>query len=186
MKERNAIGIIELSSLFKGFEVQDAVLKMSKVEKLLARTICSGKYLILVRGAVADVETCIDVAKATGGFAIVNAHVIPNVDDKIFPAISGTTVMDSPETDGMAVIETFSVASAIKAADFAVKEADVTLLRIHAAMAIGGKGLVVMTGDIDALKSALGPAIAFMKEEGLLAGYTLITQPHPDLLRDLL
>jgi microcompartment protein CcmL/EutN len=186
MKERNAIGIIELSSLSKGFEVQDAVLKMTQVEKLLARTICSGKYLILVRGAVADVETCIDAARTVGDFAIVNALVIPNVDDKIFPAISGTTVLDSPETGGLAVIETFSVASAIKAADYAVKEADVTLLRIHAAMAVGGKGLVVMTGDIDALKSALGPAIAFMKEEGLLAGYTLITQPHPDVLRDLL
>ncbi|MFC1569248.1 BMC domain-containing protein [bacterium] len=186
MNTHNAIGVIELSSLFKGFEVQDTVLKMTRIEKLLARTICSGKYIILVRGEIADVEACIQQAKKTGGFAIVNALMIPRVDEKIFPAIAGTTTLDSPEVDGMAVIESFSVASAIKAADFAVKEADITLLRIHVAMAIGGKGLVVMTGNIDALKSSLTPALEFLKEEGLLAGHSLITNPHQDLLRDLL
>jgi len=186
MKSPNAIGVIELSSLFKGFEVQDTVLKMTRIEKILARTICSGKYLIIVRGEIADVEACIMQAEKTGGFAIVNALMIPRVDETVFPAIAGTTVLDSPEVDGMLVLETFSVASAVKAADYAVKEADITLLRIHAAMAIGGKGLVVMTGNIDALKSSLEPALAFLKEEGLLAGYSLITHPHEDVLRDLL
>ena len=69
MKNGNAIGVIELSSLFKGFEVQDAVLKTTKIEKLLARTICSGKYIILVRGEIADVEACIRQSSETGGFA---------------------------------------------------------------------------------------------------------------------
>ena len=67
-----------------------------------------------------------------------------------------------------------------------MKEADITLLRIHAAMAIGGKGLVVCTGNIEALKSAVIPAIQYVKEDGMLAGYTIITQPHEDVLRDLL
>ena len=182
----NAIGVIELASLFKGFEVQDAVLKMTKVEKLVARTICSGKYLIIVRGEIADVEACLEQSKETGGFAIVNNLIIPNVDEKVFPAIAGTTVLENPGVDGMMVIETFSVASAIKAADYAVKEAEITLLRIHVAMAIGGKGLVVCTGNIEALKSAVIPAVQYVKEDGMLAGYTIITQPHEDVLRDLL
>ena len=186
MKQKNAIGIIELSSIYKGFEVQDIVLKATKVEKLVARTICSGKYIIIVRGEIADVETCIRRAKESGGFAIINAIMVSNVDEKVFPALVGATTLDSPEVDGMAVLETFSVASAIKAADFAVKEAEITLLRIHIAMAVGGKGFIVLTGNIDALKSALVPAVEYVKEEGLLAGYTLITHPHKDLLRDLI
>ncbi len=186
MPDKNAVGIVELASLHKGFEVLDAVLDMTRVEKLIARTICSGKYIIIVRGEIADVEESVEVAKEKGGFAIVNALMIPNVDDKIFPAISGTITLDSPRVDGMLIIETFSVAAAIKAADFAVKEADVTLLRIHVAMAIGGKGLVVMTGNIDALKLCIVPAEAFLKEDGTLAGYSLITGPHEDVLRDLI
>lgn len=49
MNNGNAIGIIELGSIYKGFAVQDAVLKSANVEKLIARTICSGKYLMIVR-----------------------------------------------------------------------------------------------------------------------------------------
>lgn len=182
----NAIGVIELASLYKGFEVLDAVLESTFVEKLVARTICSGKYLIIVRGEIADVESCLQTAREIGGFSIVNALIIPNVDEKIFPAIAGTTSLDSPQVDGMAIIETFSVASAIKAADFAIKEADIDILRIHVAMAIGGKGLIVLTGNIDALKSALVPATEYIKQDGMLAGYSLITHPHEDVLRELL
>ncbi len=186
MNGKNAIGIIELSSIHKGFEVQDAVLTETTVEKLVARTICSGKYVIMVRGEIADVESSIEIAKSTGDYAIINAILIPNVDEAIFPALSGTTTLDSPKVDGMLIIETFSVASAIKAADYAVKEADIVLLRIHVAMAIGGKGLVVMTGSIDALKSALIPAMEYIKEDGMLVGYSLITDPHEDVLRELI
>lgn len=186
MSNGNAIGIIELCSLYKGYEVQDAILKSEYVEKLLARSICSGKYLILVRGKVADVEASLERAREIGGFAIVSGLIIPRVDDRIFSAIVGSTLLESEQVDGLAVVETYSVAAAIKAADYALKEADITILRIHVAMAIGGKGLLVMTGDIEALKSAIIPAVEFIKEDGTLAGHTLITNPHPDVLKDLM
>ena len=187
MSERNAIGIIELASIYKGFAVQDAVLKAANVEKLVARTICSGKYIILIRGSVSDVEAALETARETGGFAIVEAVIIPRIDPRVFPAIVGpTTVQIERPVDGMLVIETFSVATAIKAADYAVKEADLEINRIHVAMAIGGKGYVVITGNIEALKSASGPAIEYIKEEGMLAGYTLIPHPHAELLKELI
>lgn len=185
MGQRNTIGIIELASIFKGFEVQDMVLKSANIEKLLARTICSGKYLILVRGEIADVESCLDTAREVGGFSIVNALIVPNVHHQVFPALAGSTTLDSPRVNGMLIVETFSVASAIKAADFAVKRAPVELLRIHVAMAIGGKGFVVFTGNMEALESAIPAALEFLQEEGMLAGYALIRNPHPELLREL-
>ena len=187
MNEKNSVGIIELASIFKGFEVQDAVLKYANVEKMIARTICSGKYLIIVRGGVADVEACLEIANEKGGFAIVSTTIIPRIDPRVFPAITGpTTLQIERPVDGMLVIETFSVAAAIKAADYAVKEADLEINRIHVAMAIGGKGYVVLTGNMDALKSAVEPAIEYTKEEGMLAGYTLIDNPHEDLLKELI
>jgi microcompartment protein CcmL/EutN len=53
-------------------------------------------------------------------------------------------------------------------------------------MAVGGKGFVVITGDIAALEAAAGPAVEFCKEDGLLAGYAIIRNPHEDVLRELL
>ncbi len=189
MARGNALGIIELGSIYKGYEVEDAVLKTADVEKLIGRTICSGKFLIIVRGNVGDVETAIAVANRTGGFAIVNTVVIPHVDPRVFPAIGGFTVIDrpvGPGTEAILILETFSVASAIKAADAAVKEAELDLLRIHAAMAVGGKGFVVMSGDIGALESAARPAAESCRQDGMLAGYTIIRNPHADVLRELI
>ena len=40
----NAIGLVELSSIALGHEVEDTMLKTASVELLVARTICSGKY----------------------------------------------------------------------------------------------------------------------------------------------
>jgi len=182
----HTVGVIELASLSKGFEVSDAVLKSARVEKLLGRTVCSGKYLILVRGSYADVESSLATARDTGGFAVVAALAVPNVEEAVFSALAGAAEHDPRDTDGLLVVETFSAASAIKAGDMAVKEAGVALLRIHAAMAIGGKGLVVCTGDVESLKSALAPVLDFLKDEGMLAGYALLPHPHPDVLRELL
>ena len=190
MGSSSAVGILELGSIYKGYEVQDAVLKAANVEKVVGRTICSGKYFIILRGSIADVETAVEVAKEVGGFAIINAASIPNVDPRVFPALSGCTVLDRTgqvhAVDAMLIIETFSVVSAIKAADLASKEAELELLRVHVAMAVGGKGFVVMTGTIGALEAAVKPAVAYCREDGMLAGYTIIRNPHEELLRELL
>ena len=54
--KRTAIGLIELSSIAAGFAVADVLLKAAAVELLINRTICSGKYLVLIGGEVAAVE----------------------------------------------------------------------------------------------------------------------------------
>lgn len=186
MKKKNAVAVIELSSIHKGYEVQDKLLKFTNVEKLIARTICSGKFLILVRGEIADIESAAEYAREHGAYSLINVVVIPNVDERIFPALSGATAIDTEAVDGMLIVETFSVASVIKAADAALKESDVKLLRLHVAMAVGGKGFLVMVGNIESLKSAQEPALDEIRYDGTLAGYSLITQPHEDLIRELI
>ena len=186
MEARNAVGIIELSSIYKGFHVQDEVLKSANVEKLVARTICSGKYFMIVRGDVADVETAVSVAKEIGGFSLINATTIPNIDPRVFPAIAGATTIQVNKIEAMLIIETFSVVSAIKAADYAVKEAELKILRVHVAMAVGGKGFVVLTGDIGALEEAAKPAVEYLKQDGMLAGYVIIKNPHEEVLKELI
>ena len=189
MDTGNALGIIELASIYKGYHVQDEILKSANVQKLVARSICSGKYLMIVRGDVADVETAISIAREIGGFSVVNLSVIPRVDRRVFPAIAGTFSLETntgQKVGAMLIIETFSVVSAIKAADAAVKQADLDLIRVHVAMAVGGKGVVVMTGDVAALEAAVNPAVEAVKEDGMLAGYVLIRNPHEDVLKELI
>ena len=48
----NSIGLIELSSVATGFLVEDTMLKAGNIQLLMARSICSGKFLIVVSGDV--------------------------------------------------------------------------------------------------------------------------------------
>ena len=48
MADLSSIGLIEVTSIAQGYLAEDAMLKAARVERLLARTICSGKYLIVV------------------------------------------------------------------------------------------------------------------------------------------
>ncbi len=45
-----AIGLIELSSIASGMQATDNMLKTSSVDLILARTICAGKYMVLIGG----------------------------------------------------------------------------------------------------------------------------------------
>ena len=186
----SAIGIVELSGISKGYQVLDAMMKSSNVHKLIARTICSGKYFITVSGSVSDVDHAISVAVEHGKYAIINARTIPNIDPQVFPAIAGVTVLDksggNKSIGALLIIETYSVVTAITAADMIVKEANVNLLRVHVAMAVGGKGFVVATGDISDLEAALDATKYYFKVDGMLVDTAIIKNPHKDMLKELL
>ena len=87
-----------------------------------------------------------------GGECVVDTLMLPNVHPSLIPAMSGTTQV--PGYGAVGVLEFFSVASAITAADVAAKAANVTLLEVHIGYAIGGKGYVTLTGDVGAVKAA--------------------------------
>ena len=51
-----AIGVLETSSVARGIEVADAVLKEAQVELLFATPVQPGKYVMLYTGSVQDVR----------------------------------------------------------------------------------------------------------------------------------
>ena len=181
---RNSVGLIELSSIAAGFEVCDAMLKTADVDLILARTICSGKYMVLVRGDVAAVRSSVAAGSQAGDFSIIDTFVIPNLDESIFPAISGTTKIEALEALG--IIESFSVASLIEGADAAVKAANVKLIEIRLAMARGGKAFVSLTGSVADVRSAVEAGAALIAAKGLLVNKVVIPQPRSELLNEMI
>ncbi len=69
--QKNAIGLIELSSIAAGYLVADAMLKAADVELILSRTICSGKYMVLVGGDVAGVTSSVEAGQVIGEGAVI-------------------------------------------------------------------------------------------------------------------
>jgi microcompartment protein CcmL/EutN len=180
---KNSIGLIELTSIAAGFLVADAMLKAAEVEIILSRTICSGKYIVLIGGDVAAVRASVDAGVIAGRGSVIDTFVIPNVHHDVFPAISGTSKVDLLEALG--IIESFSVASLIEAADAAVKSARVQLIEIRLAMALGGKAFLTMTGDVAAVQSAVDSGAAVVAEKGLLVNKVVIASPRKELLSEV-
>lgn len=184
MREGNAIGIVETSSIAKGFEIADTILKTARVQLVLNRTICPGKYMILVGGDVDAVQSSIESGLEIGAHTVVDHFVIANLHPAVFPAISG--VGHLPELKALGVIESFSVASVIEAADAAVKATPVQLVTIHLAMAIGGKGFVSLTGDVASVQEAVEVGAAAIERKGLLVEKVVIPRPRPEIVQEFI
>ena len=184
MASPKAIGAVELSSVGIGYQTQDAMLKAADVEILIARTICSGKYLIVVGGLVADVKAAIQTALQQAGEAIIDHLVIPNVDEQVFPALGQSVILDTADAEALGVVETFSGVSILEGADAAVKAAKVTLFRIHLAMALGGKGFCLMTGKLGDVRAGVKACADAARQRGLLVSEVVIPRPRKELFGD--
>ncbi len=177
-----SIGLIELTSIARGYEVADALLKAADVKIMFNRSICPGKFMVMVAGKTEAVNSSIEVGLEIGADTVVDDLLIPNVHPDVFPAISGTRVVEN--TGALGIIETFSVASIIEAADAAVKAAAVELIEVHLAMAIGGKGYVTLTGDVASVETAVQAGADAIKGKGLLVEKVVIPQPRHEILED--
>ncbi|KAB2909995.1 MAG: BMC domain-containing protein [Ignavibacteriales bacterium] len=183
MIKKTSLGLIEMSSIAAGMQAADIMLKTAEVELVVSRTICSGKYMTIIGGEVAAVRSSVETAVDTIGFGVVDFFVIPNVHPDLFPALSGHSNVELLQALG--ILESFSVASLIEAADAAVKAASVKLIEIRLAMALGGKAFCTITGEVAAVQSAVDAGALVIQEKGLLTNKVVIAQPRPELLREM-
>ncbi len=179
-----AIGFLEFSSIAKGIEAMDAVLKAAEVELVFAHATCPGKYAVLFVGEVAAVQASLDAGTLCGGTFVVDSVTIPRVHPQVIDAI-GLSAM--PErADALGVMEFFSVTAAVYAADAAVKAADVALIDVRLGTGIGGKSYVVLTGEVAAVTEAVACGVAAEDDKGLLVSSVVIPNPRPEVYESLL
>ncbi len=180
----SSVGLIELSSVAAGFTVADAMLKAGHVQLLLSRTICSGKYMVLVRGEASAVASAMDAGTAAAEGCLIDQTVLTNLHPDVLEAIGRTGPCEPGGALG--VVESFNVASLVEAADAAVKAGDVRLLELRLAMALGGKAFALMAGDVAAVQASVAAAERVLGASGVLVKGAVIPRPHPDLYHEIL
>ncbi|MDK2903466.1 MAG: hypothetical protein PWQ93_1385 [Clostridiales bacterium] len=179
MNGKKAIGLVEFKSIAMGLVAADNMIKTANVDVIEATVLCPGKYILLISGDVGSIQSAVD--RGVNDFAenVIDSFVLANVHDDVFPALNGATPIDDLESLG--IIETFSVASAIVAADASAKAAAVELLEVRIARGMGGKSFVLMTGDVGAVTAAVEAGAASVKEDGFLVSTAVIPNPAPKL-----
>lgn len=178
MKEP-AIALVETNSIAVGILAGDAMVKKAVVQLLEARSICPGKYMVLVGGEVGPVRESFEVGVHTAADALVDQLLLPNVDRSVFPALMSATPPRGDEALG--IIETITAAVCIVAADAAVKAADVQLLEIRLANGLGGKSFVLMEGTVADVEASVAAGVELVRQEGLLVRQVIIPQLHEQM-----
>lgn len=179
-----AFGLLELNSIPRGVFCADAMVKAADVCLDFAQAVCAGKYIALVSGGVADVRSAVEAGVQNAGINLVDSIIIPNIDERVLVAITATGEIENPGALGL--LETFSLAAAVIAADCAVKTARIELVEVRLGRGLGGKAFVILTGDVSAVQSAISAATSLPELEGLLSSTAVIAAPHKDILENLL
>lgn len=181
---RDAIGFLELTSIAKGVEAADFMIKAAEVDLIAAKPSCPGKYIILVNGDVAAVSAAVEAGLEAAGRFAVEHTVIPRVHPSVIKALSGMTEVEG--LNALGIIEFFSITHSIYAADTAVKTADIELIEVRPGIGIGGKSFVAFTGDVSAVTQSVEAASAQATADGMLVAKVVIPHPKSELFKELL
>ncbi|MCA8978651.1 MAG: BMC domain-containing protein [Planctomycetes bacterium] len=179
-----SIGLLELNSVARGIEVADALLWESNVTMLFSEPVQPGKYVMLFTGSVDDLASAVRRGADLAGADLVDQLLIPQVHPQVELGLRRTGSINGT-LDALGVIETTTVASAVSAADVALKTATVDMLELRIANGLGGKSYFTLTGEVSDVRSSVAAGARMASERGLLAREVVIPKPHPDLVRHL-
>ena len=183
-KIQPAIALLELCSVARGIEVADAVLWEANVEMLFAEPVQPGKYVLLFTGSVQSLRSALRRGSEIAADSLVGELLIPQGHEQVLLGLRRRGKING-SLDALGVVETSTVASAILAADIALKTATVDLLELRIANGLGGKSFFTMTGEVSDVRSAIIAASASAAEKGKLVRDVVIARPHGDLVRHL-
>jgi microcompartment protein CcmL/EutN len=177
------IGCIEVNSVSVGMYAADEMTKAAEVSLALARPTCPGRYLALVAGDTAAVQRAVEKGREICGAMLVDSFVIPSVHEEVIPALTGGSV--GAAIGAVGVIETYTTASCILAADAAAKSGAVHLLEIRFAAGLAGKSFVVMTGDVASVQSSVRAGLEGVGDSGPVHSHIVIPSPGEGLRAQL-
>jgi microcompartment protein CcmL/EutN len=173
------LGVLEFNSIAIGIKAMDEMAKAAPIRIIEAKTICPGKFVVIITGDVASVDASLTAGKQIGEAYLVDELFIPNLHEYVIPAIVGAVECDV--WDAIGVIESFSIVASIEAGDIAAKTAEVILTEIRLATGLAGKSYVKIIGDIYEVEASMNASVNYIKQKGLLCKDVVIAKPHPEI-----
>ncbi|HWQ77307.1 MAG TPA: BMC domain-containing protein [Anaerovoracaceae bacterium] len=180
----DAIGMVEFTSIARGIYAADLMVKTADVEIITAGSVCPGKYIAIVCGDVAAVQDSVKAGEKTAAEFWVDSIVIPNVSGQIFPAITGATAPE--KITALGILESFSLATMIIAADAILKSAELSPIELRLGNGLGGKSYFTFTGDVGAVETGVKAGRSIAEEKGLMVNAEIIPSISDRMLPSLL
>ena len=180
---KKALGMIEFKTVASGITATDVMLKTADVEVVQANPVCPGKYLATIAGELSSVKAAIEAAEAYNSAMLIDKFVLGNPHESVQPAICGALEIKNKSAIG--ILETFSAASAVVAADTAAKTALVELVEVRLAKGMCGKSYIILTGSVSSVNAAIEKAKAGVGD-GMFLDSSVIAGPDERLWESIL
>lgn len=180
---KKALGMIEFKTVASGITATDIMLKTADIEVVQAGPVCPGKYIATIAGEISAVKASIEAAERYNSAMLIDKFLLGAPHETVQPAICGA--LEVKNKGAVGIIETFTAASAVVAADTAAKTALVELIEVRLAKGMCGKSYVILTGSVSAVTAAIDKAKAGV-EDGLLLDTSVIAGPDERLWESIL
>lgn len=173
-----ALGLLEIDGVPRAIRCQDEALKQAPVQVVAFAPVSPGKVIFIFAGDVASVEESLAVADRVAGSRRLDHLFLPGIHPEVVEALFGQREETKPHTS-LGLLEFKTVASAIQAADCAVKTAAIRLGRLHLATGFGGKGYFTLWGEQSDVEAAVDAAQTSAAEKALDS--EVIAAPHHEM-----
>lgn len=173
----NSIGAVEFRSISKGIEAADAMVKAAAVDILYFKTICPGRFLVILSGDVGGIKAAVDEGISVGEGYIVDTFTINGVDDEIVQALKRKPL--SKVKGAIGIMETNTICSGIEALDKTLKGGNVELVKLQIAAGIGGKLIYIISGDLSDVEYGIKIATEAIDKKHII---NISIIPSPDEL----
>ncbi len=157
----------------------DAMVKRAPIELFRVGTVQPGKYLILVGGSVAAVEEAHLEGLRLAGESLTDEIILPDVHQQVFESVTGGRQPN--DGDALGIIETSAIPTIVRAADRAIKSANVAIVEIRLGDGLGGKGITHLTGRVEDVQAAVQAAVASVTRPEIVTRRVVIPAQHGEL-----
>ncbi|SHJ56711.1 BMC domain-containing protein [Hathewaya proteolytica DSM 3090] len=180
---RDALAIVELSSVSKGYEIADRMLKIADLDVIMCKSICPGKFLIALTGYVADVEMALNEVNHIEDKHVLSNFIITNPHEDIINSISKKYI-SKKISKAIGIVEHSSVAYSIKYLDCILKYCNVNLVKFVPGNLVGGKGYFIISSELSNVQEAVDYALKNIGRNKLI-NISVIPAPSEELLKSI-
>lgn len=179
----NALGLVEYLKVPTGMVAADKMAKTSDIKIIHAAVVCPGKYIVLFKGNLSAVKAALESGIKGFEHNVIDSFLLGNPTEQIYEAISGNTSVEISGAIG--IVESYSVASIIEAADVASKTAHVDLIEIRLARGMCGKSFFIINGELSAVEMSVENSIKSLKDKGMYLDSGVIANGDKGFIKNL-
>ncbi|MBU5483159.1 BMC domain-containing protein [Clostridium sp. MSJ-11] len=172
-----SIGAIEFRSISKGIEVSDLMVKRATVDVAFFRTICVGKFLVVLSGNEGEIEEAVTCGVDAAGEYIVDNFIINAVHPSIIEGLKSKYIKE--KFNAIGIVETVNVCSGMKALNKILKSSNVQLAKLQIANTLGGKLVFIISGAVSDVEDSIRKARGEIEEKKIIQTSVI---PSPDEL----